>query len=52
MRIGYACQTVGVHNTEQKGCILKNAESGRLSELIAYNLNSLDNIIAIILKTT
>ncbi len=45
MIIGYACHTVGVLNTEIKGCILKNATEERLSELIQHNLRSLENII-------
>lgn len=43
--IGYACLTVGVPNTDQKSCMLKNASQEKLTELIAYNLNSLENII-------
>lgn len=45
MSIGYACLTVGVPQTDQKSCIQKNASETRLLELIAHNLNSLENII-------
>lgn len=45
MSIGYACLTVGVPFTDMKNCVLKNASDARLSELIAHNLNSLENII-------
>lgn len=45
MRIGYACVTVGVPYTGLKSCVMKNACEEKLSSLIAYNLNSLENII-------
>jgi UV DNA damage endonuclease len=45
MNIGYACLTVDVPNTDFKSCILRNASEERLLELIAHNLNSLENII-------
>ncbi|WP_077368202.1 UV DNA damage repair endonuclease UvsE [Anaerosalibacter sp. Marseille-P3206] len=45
MNIGYACLTVGVPDTDQKSCMLKNANKEKLLELISYNLNSLENII-------
>ncbi len=45
MSIGYACLTVGVPNTDMKSCVMKNASEERLIELIAHNLNSLENII-------
>ncbi|MDD3839775.1 MAG: UV DNA damage repair endonuclease UvsE [Clostridia bacterium] len=45
MDIGYACLTIGVPHTRQKSCMLKNASKTKLSELICYNLNSLENII-------
>lgn len=45
MNIGYACLTVGVPDTDQKSCMLKNASKEKLLELISYNLNSLENII-------
>ena len=45
MRIGYACLTVGVKNTDFKSCRLINASEERLLSIIEFNLNSLDNII-------
>ena len=45
MNIGYACLTVGVPNTHQKSCTIKNASEDKLLELISHNLNSLENII-------
>ncbi|SMB79352.1 UV-damage endonuclease [Desulfonispora thiosulfatigenes DSM 11270] len=45
MSIGYACLTMGVLNTDQKNCLLKNATTDKLSELIKHNLTSLENII-------
>lgn len=45
MKIGYACKTVGVANTSLKRCLLKNASPENLSQLIAINLDSLENII-------
>jgi UV DNA damage endonuclease len=45
MSIGYACLTVGVPSTNFKSCMLKNAGESKLSEIIAHNLNSLENII-------
>ncbi len=45
MNIGYACLTLGVPRADFKSCILKNADDKRLMELIAHNLNSLENII-------
>lgn len=45
MRIGYACLTVGVPNTELKTCLLKNASDEKLTELIKHNLNALENMI-------
>ena len=44
MSIGYACLTVGVPDTDIKGCLLKNAGEERLAELIRHNLTSLMNI--------
>jgi len=43
--IGYACLTVGVPNTNMKSCVLKNANEDKLAQLIAHNLDSLENII-------
>lgn len=45
MKIGYACLTVGVLDTDFKSCIKKNAARERLIDLIEHNLNSLDKII-------
>ncbi|MBE6064495.1 UV DNA damage repair endonuclease UvsE [Clostridium sporogenes] len=45
MNIGYACLTIGVPDTNYKNCMLKNANEEKLLELIAYNLNSLENVI-------
>ncbi|AWW27646.1 UV DNA damage repair endonuclease UvsE [Acetobacterium sp. KB-1] len=45
MRIGYACLTVGVPNTELKTCLLKNVTDEKLTELIKHNLNALENMI-------
>lgn len=45
MNIGYACLTLGVPKTDFRSCVLKNADDERLVELIAHNLNSLENII-------
>ncbi len=46
MSIGYACITVGVPKTALSSCIMKNASNERLKELIAHNLNSLENMIS------
>lgn len=45
MRIGYACKVIGVKGTDFKSCMLKNADSEKLTELIKHNISSLDNII-------
>lgn len=45
MSIGYACLTIGVKDTNQKSCTMKNATKERLLEIISHNLNSLENII-------
>ncbi|MDF2510954.1 MAG: damage repair endonuclease UvdE [Herbinix sp.] len=45
MSIGYACLTIGVEDTSIKSCIMRNATDTRLKELIAWNLNSLNNIL-------
>ena len=45
MSIGYACLTIGVPNTDQKSCRQNHASEEKLAELIAYNLNALENII-------
>ena len=45
MKIGYACLTIGVPDTNFKTCLLKNASESNLYELIYHNLNALENII-------
>jgi UV DNA damage endonuclease len=45
MHIGYACQTIGIHSTNFKTCILKNADEANLDKIITYNLDSLDKIL-------
>lgn len=45
MRIGYACKTLGVLNTDMKSCILKNASKERIIELTKHNLAALNNMI-------
>ncbi|MEI6602249.1 MAG: UV DNA damage repair endonuclease UvsE [Clostridia bacterium] len=45
MRIGYACLTIGVPQTQQKSCIQKNATEAHLNALIAWNLSALEHII-------
>ncbi|MEY8415896.1 UV DNA damage repair endonuclease UvsE [Tissierella praeacuta] len=45
MRIGYACLTVGVFETNFKSCMVKNSNEKKLLEIIEYNLKSLSNII-------
>ncbi|MDD3169203.1 MAG: UV DNA damage repair endonuclease UvsE [Eubacteriales bacterium] len=45
MNIGYACLALGVPNADFRSCILRNASDEKLVELIAHNLNALENII-------
>jgi UV DNA damage endonuclease len=45
MRIGYACLTVGVPNVNYKSCILRNATTSNLMNLIEHNLRVLDTVI-------
>ena len=45
MKIGYACLTVGVPETNFRSCTLKKANRNTLLNIIEYNLNSLENII-------
>lgn len=45
MRIGYACQAIGVPGTEQRSCMMRNATPERLMELFWTNLNALEKII-------
>jgi UV damage endonuclease UvdE len=50
MSIGYACQLIGKEEIQIKGCILKNASNEKLRELINFNLQTLDAIIAYNIK--
>lgn len=45
MRIGYACQALGVPGAEMRGCLIRNAGTERLMDIIWNNLNSLENIV-------
>lgn len=45
MKIGYACLTIGVPNTNYKTCILKNATEENLLNILEHNLNVLENMI-------
>lgn len=45
MRIGYACLTLGVRDTNFKTCILKNATKDNLLKIIDHNLDTLERII-------
>lgn len=45
MKIGYACLTVGVPETNSKSCTMKNANATNLEVLIHHNLTALENII-------
>lgn len=45
MNIGYACQVIGVPETQLRSCILKNATPETLKILIESNLNVLENIM-------
>ena len=45
MRIGYACLTEGVYNTDFKTCTLKTARKDKLLKIIEHNLNTLEKII-------
>lgn len=45
MRIGYACLTVGVLETNFKSCMIKNFNEENLLGIIEHNLKSLNNII-------
>ena len=45
MKIGYACLTIGVKDTNYKTCVMKNVNHERLAELISHNLYSLENTI-------
>ena len=43
--IGYACLTVGVPETKQRTCMMKNASKDVLMSLIQSNLESLDKML-------
>lgn len=45
MKIGYACLTVGVYNTNFKTCTLKTATSENLLKITKHNLETLDRIL-------
>ncbi len=45
MKIGYACLTKGVRDTNFKTCTLKNANEKNLSRIIKHNLKTLENIM-------
>lgn len=45
MRIGYACLTLGVLETNFKSCMIKNSNEENLLGIIEHNLKSLNNII-------
>jgi UV DNA damage endonuclease len=46
MRIGYACQTLGLPGVVYRSCLRQNASEARLLELIEHNLRVLDAVIA------
>ena len=45
MRIGYACLTRGIPDTDMHSCTMRNATPEKLSGLIGHNLNSLKNML-------
>lgn len=45
MRIGYACLTVGVADTDIKSCRARNADARRLYEITENNLLSLEHML-------
>nr|WP_300001590.1 UV DNA damage repair endonuclease UvsE [Tissierella sp.] len=45
MKIGYACLTLGVYNTNFKTCTLKTATEENLLKIIDHNLDTLDRIM-------
>ena len=45
MKIGYACQTIGIPETGFKSCTKKNADEEILMSVISHNLDALDCII-------
>lgn len=45
MKIGYACQTIGIQGTGFKSCTMKKANEETLTTVINQNLNALDHLI-------
>lgn len=45
MKIGYACQTIGIPGTGFKSCTIKKANEETLTSIISQNLDALDHII-------
>lgn len=45
-KIGYACLTVGVPNTNMRTCRKSNATPEKLMEIIENNLQATENILA------
>ncbi|MDD3416322.1 MAG: UV DNA damage repair endonuclease UvsE [Lachnospiraceae bacterium] len=45
MKIGYACQTIGIPGTNFKSCTMKNAREETLMSIISQNLDALNTII-------
>jgi len=45
LKIGYACQTVGVPETGFKSCLMKNTQESVLLNVIEHNLDVLERII-------
>lgn len=45
MKIGYACQTIGIPGTGFKSCIMKKANEDTLMSITNQNLNALEHII-------
>lgn len=46
MSIGYACHAMAVPGSGIKKCLLRNADTHRLQELIGANLDALDRMVA------
>jgi UV DNA damage endonuclease len=45
MNIGYACLTVGVSDTQIRGCTIGNATNSKIAELTAQNLAAVDKML-------
>jgi UV DNA damage endonuclease len=45
VRIGYACQTLGVSGAKYRGCTRKNASEAALAALIGQNLQALEHAV-------